>query len=294
MNNSFRTLIVSSIVIGALFHHTATGAEPESDAKTIRLKLMTYNIRVGKGGGEWNNDPKRVDLEPVAKLVEQQGPDFVGLQEMDRFRKRTALADQPQWLKERLQLPCTFQAAYVAASDTKTNEEYGIALLSRWNVAPSERIPLFKPDYSKTHPEYPDYYSEQRALLHTIAQVDGRPIHVFVTHLGLTADQREKQIAQIIETAKRYNGPKILFGDFNAEPNEPAMEKLSNYFQDALAVMKTPLEQRKSYPAGEKSTEAIDYIFLSQEFHVLNASVLHDKTLASDHNPVVAEVQLLK
>jgi endonuclease/exonuclease/phosphatase family metal-dependent hydrolase len=87
-------------------------------------------------------------------------------------------------------------------------------------------------------------------------------------------------------------GPKILMGDFNAEPEEPAIKQLSEKLQDTQTIVNRSREERKSYPAGEKSEEAIDYIFVSREFRVLSASVLRDKTLASDHNPVIAEVEL--
>lgn len=255
---------------------------------------MTYNIRIGKGGGEWNNDPQKVDLKPVAELIAIQRPDIVGVQEVDRFRERTAQMDQPVKLAEQLRMTWAFQPAYTVAVGTRPDEQYGIGVLSRFPLQSGERFRLFKPDYSKSFPQYPDYYSEQRALLHTTVSVAGRTVHLFVTHLGLTVDQRERQIAEILGITSRFPGPKILMGDFNAPPKEPAMKLLSLAFHDTLTAAGTTAEQRKSYPAGDTPREAIDYIFVSHEFRVSSSRVIRDATLASDHNPVIAEVELLK
>lgn len=253
---------------------------------------MSYNIRVGIGGGEWHNDPSRVNLEPVARLIESHAPDLVGLQEVDQFRRRTGGMDQPAWLARRLKLNVSFQPAFSVAGQDGRPEHYGLALLSRHWLGPSTATPLFKPDYRHTHPEYPDYYSEQRILLHAPVRIGRRTVHIFVTHLGLTADQRARQIEQILEITARHPGPKILMGDFNAEPDEPAMAALREQFQDALSAVGVEGEARRSYPAGLNPRKAIDYIFVSREFRVRRAQVIRDASLASDHNPVVAELEL--
>lgn len=293
-----RTLIfLLGVLLTIGFQTGANGAEAKEKStsksnKPMRLKLMTYNIRIGIGGGEWNGNPTNINLEPVAKIISEHTPDFVGLEEVDRFRKRSGGMNQPKWLSERLSLNVAFQPAYTVPVPGKPEEAYGIGLLSLNAIQSSERFALFKPDYSKTHPEYPDYYSEQRALLHAQVVVDSRLLHVFVTHLGLTADQREKQIRQIAETMARYKGPKILLGDFNASPDDPEMVPLFREYRDALGEAGVRGDARKSFPVGEKSKEAIDYIFLSKDFHVVSAQVIRDTSLASDHNPVIAEVEL--
>jgi endonuclease/exonuclease/phosphatase family metal-dependent hydrolase len=254
---------------------------------------MTYNIRIGAGGGEWPRDPTKFNLEPVAKIIAAHAPDIVGLQEVDQFRQRSAGMNQPVWLSEHLKMNVAFAPAYSVATGAARDEHYGVALLARQPILPHERFLLFKPDYSQSHPQYPRYFSEQRVLLYVPVTLGNRQIHVFVTHLGLTKDQRQQQAKQIVETAASHPGPKILMGDFNAEPDEPWMAALSSLFRDALAVVKTSPEARKSFPAGTQPRGSIDYIFVSPDFRVLSACVIRDVTLASDHNPVLAELELL-
>ena len=47
------------------------------------LKIMTYNIHVGVGMD------KKLDLQRIADVINQEKPDLVGLQEVDRGVKRT-------------------------------------------------------------------------------------------------------------------------------------------------------------------------------------------------------------
>ena len=258
----------------------------------LRLKVMTYNIRIGAGGGEWPTDPRRINLEPVARVIEQQAPDLVGVQEVDQFRSRSAGMDQPKWLSERLGMQVAFVPAYTVPVAGAHDERYGVALLARQPIPAPDRLPLYKPDYRKSHPQYPGYYSEQRVLLIAPVRVGAWQIHLFVTHLGLTSDQRQRQVKDIVDAAARIPGPKILMGDFNAEPTEPAMTQLRASFQDALAAVGATAEERKSFPAGLHPKGAIDYIFVSTDFRILKAQVLRDATVASDHNPVLAELEL--
>jgi endonuclease/exonuclease/phosphatase family metal-dependent hydrolase len=262
----------------------------QTAATGTRFKVMSYNIRIGVGGREWTTDPRKINQEPVARVIEEHAPDLVGLQEVDEARPRSGCTNQPAWLAGRLKMNVAFVPAYTVPRIGAPEEKYGVALLSRWQIDPAERIPLFKPDYSKRQPSYPDYYSEQRALMRGPVTIGGQQVQVFVTHLGLTAHQREKQFQQIVDEAAKHPGPRILMGDFNAQPSEPAMALLRSCFRDALAGI--PAEARYSFPAGTVAKGAIDHIYVSPEFRVLSARVVRDVTLASDHNPVLVELEL--
>ncbi len=279
------SLWVLLAVVGCATHNS-----PEAP---LKLKVMTYNIRIGAGGGAWPSDPSVMNLKPVMKLVAEQAPDLVGLQEVDQFRKRSAMVDQPAKLAEGLGMNVAFAEAYTVKTGAPHDEKYGVGLLTKHKILSQERFPLFKLDYSKTHPNYPDYFSEQRVLLHAPVQIHGQTVHVFVTHLGLTADQRQEQLKQIAEITAQYAGPKILMGDFNAQPSEAGLKLLGDRLQDVLTVTQKSAEERKSFPAGPNPRNAIDYIFASPEFRVLSARVIRDESLASDHNPVLAELELL-
>lgn len=262
------------------------------DPRPVRLNLMTYNIRIGVGGANWDGSAAKINLSPIAKIISAHKVDFAGLQEVDCFRQRSGGINQPKWFSDRLDMKVAFEPAYSIPTKTGLNEEYGLTLLSPHWIHSFSRYTLFKPDYRKSHPNYPDYYSEQRILLHALVSVRSQRIHLFITHLGLTPDQREEQVRQIVDIMSRFEGPKILLGDFNAEPTSPEMAPLYQEYSDALAVAGVKNNERKSFPSGDQSKTALDYIFVSEEFNVRSAKVIRDTSLASDHNPVFAEVEL--
>lgn len=285
---------LAAIICSPAFADSPKKTTKQRDASNepLRLKLMTYNIRIGAGGGTANVKPTNLSLTPIAKVISPHDLDLVGLEEVDCFRKRSGGMNQPKWFSDRLSMKAAFAPAVSIPTREGLNEDYGVALLSPHWIHSFERFPLFKPDYRKSHPNYPDHYSEPRVLLHALVSIRSRSVHVFVTHLGLTADQREKQVRQIVEIMARFEGPKILLGDFNAEPTSPEMAPLFREYRDTLSEAGVKNNERKSFPAGENSKSAVDYIFVSSDFHVRNAKVVRDSSLASNHNPVIAEVEL--
>ena len=260
------------------------------DPKAIHLKVMTYNIRGGKGGAK--DGHAMADLEPVAKIIAREAPDLVALEEVDRLRKRSQETDQAEWLGKRLGLMPAFEWAFQLDPKPPGREQYGVAVLSRLPLAPPQRHFLYKPDYRTTRPELADYFSEQRILLQTTITVRGVTLHFFCTHLGLTPDQLEKQTQEIVEIASKVKGPVIIAGDFNGKPQDRPMAPLYAAFREVQADYGVNAKDQKSFPVGTESRVAIDHIFVSPEFRVLKAEVVRDETLASDHNPVVAELEL--
>ncbi len=69
------------------------------------LRVLTYNIHHGVG------DDGVLDLERIARVVEDSGADVVGLQEVDRhWSARSVWLDQPAWLAERLDMHVAYAA----------------------------------------------------------------------------------------------------------------------------------------------------------------------------------------
>src|ERR1043166_5454579 len=91
---------------------------PQIFAKTIRG--MTYNIHVGVGMD------KKLDLPRIAKVINDQHPDLVGLQEVDRGVERT------QRIDEIAELARLTKMDYAFAFNLKyQGGQYGVAILSK-------------------------------------------------------------------------------------------------------------------------------------------------------------------
>ncbi len=289
---SNRITAMSAFLAVALSACAPGGERPSAAAAPVRLRVMSYNLRVGKGGGEW--DGKTVDLEPAAKVIEAERPDLVGLQEVDFLRARTNGMDQPAWMAQRLGMHTAFVPALFGTPGRKDMDQYGVALLSRFrfNTAQVTRRPLFVPDPAAYRPEVPDRMNEPRVLMGVPVDVGGSRILVFNTHLALDAGVRERQIREVLETVSAAREPVILTGDFNTEPEAPAIAPLYAEFTEVMAAAGVPRDARNTTPAGLAPRKCFDHIFVSRHFRVLSARAIRDGTLASDHNPIVADLQI--
>jgi endonuclease/exonuclease/phosphatase family metal-dependent hydrolase len=110
---------------------------------------------------------------------------------------------------------------------------------------------------------------------------------VYVTHLDYRADPgvRTTQVADMKRIMDRRHGPKLLLGDFNAQPDDAELAPLWTGLTDAL----TTVGQRYTltWPA-DVPTKRIDYVTYSKGVRATSAHV--PATLASDHRPVVADL----
>src|SRR5215207_5374554 len=87
------------------------------------LRVMTYNIHVGVGMD------KKLDLQRIAGVINQEHPDLVGLQEVDRGVRRTEGKDEIVELAAMTRMHFAF-----APNLDYQGGKYGVAILSRWPI----------------------------------------------------------------------------------------------------------------------------------------------------------------
>ena len=240
-------------------------------AKAIDVKVMSYNIHHAEGVD------MILDLERIAKVIEDSGAEIIGLQEVDNhWSERSQLEDQAKWLAERLDMHYTY-AANLDLDPVNPGEprrQYGTAVLSKYPIIQAANYPLTKIGNT-----------EQRGLSETVINVKGHHLNFYNTHLALTAAERTIQIQEVIEIAGKTDGPKVIMGDLNARPNSAEMQPLFAHYKDAFA------DQNDAYTIpAENPNSRIDYIFTSNEIETEDAKVL--STIASDHLPIVAKITL--
>lgn len=239
--------------------------------KAIQVKVMSYNIHHAEGVDAI------LDLERIAKVIENSGAEIIGLQEVDNhWSDRSELEDQAKWLADRLDMHFTY-AANLDLDPLNPGEprrQYGTAVLSKYPIIQAENYQLTKIGNT-----------EQRGLSETVINVKGHHLNFYNTHLALTAAERTIQVQEIIEIASKTEGPKVFTGDLNARPDSLEMQPLFANYKDSFA------DQNDAYTIpAENPTRRIDYIFTSNEIQTANAEVI--STIASDHLPIVAEITL--
>lgn len=279
MNGNFkRRMLALFFVFGLnLFNAPVFAAAPATGAPAKGapaagpvLRILTYNIHHGAG-----MDGK-IDLQRTARVIQAARPDLVALQEVDRQSRRAGGVDQAAKLGELTGM----NVAFGRAMDFDGGQ-YGVALLSKFPIG-----------QTRTYALPTDQGFEPRALLE--AQIEppagGAKITFLVTHLDQYRNprQRERQAARILALTSATTGaPRILAGDLNARPDDPALLALLKQWTDP--VTETPFF---TCPA-DAPAERIDYVLFrpALRFRLAEARVL-DERMASDHRPVLTALEL--
>src|SRR5687767_10707963 len=233
------------------------------------LRVMTYNIHVGVGMD------KKLDLQRIADVINRERPDLIGLQEVDRGVKRTEGKDEIAELAKMTGLKYAF-----AHNLDYQGGQYGVAILSRFPIRAID------------HRKYENRLeAERRGMIRVEVEVSGKTIDFVTTHLDYQHDAgRLFEAQQMLRFLQEVKGPLIIVGDFNDEPFGTAYKLMQTSFDDAWVVSRAK-EPGLSYPA-DKPAKRIDYIFTRRTDRVRAKKAWVVNTLASDHIPVVAELEI--
>jgi len=239
-----------------------TGKQPDT------LKVLSYNIHHA-------NPPSRpglIDLDAIARVINEQQPDFVALQEVDVHTGRSGRdVHEADVLAAK-----TGMHAFFAKAIPYDGGEYGIAILSRYPLKESHAYAL---------PSVPDVKAEPRALCTvTVTLPEGRQLMIASTHLDVTKSDSNRilQTREISRILRQAAMPVILAGDMNAKEGSRAISILDSTFTRTCknCPFTIPVEVPKS---------AIDFIMYrpAAAFRVVQHRVIPER-YASDHLPVMA------
>src|SRR5256886_13349351 len=260
-------LLVALLAVGSNSESAPSIVATPANAHIIRV--MTYNIHVGVGMD------KKLDLARIAGVINAQHPDLVGLQEVDRGVERTQRIDEIAEIARMTKMDYAF-----AFNLRYQGGQYGVAILSR--------LPIMATDhrlYKNTRE------AERRGFIRAEVLVHGRTLNFVTTHLDYQyEDGRVFETEQLLAALKDVKGPLILVGDFNDVPAGGAYKLVREQFADAW-IESGASDQGLSYPA-DKPTKRIDYILFRSNGAVRAKRAWIVNTLASDHGPVVAELEI--
>ena len=244
------------------------GVGSASPAKKT-LRVMTYNIHVGVGMD------KKLDLQRIADVINRERPDLVGLQEVDRGVKRTEGKDEIVELAALTRMDFAF-----APNLDYQGGKYGVAILSRFPIDSTMHI-MFE---NKRE-------AERRGMLSVQVNVGGTWVNFVTTHLDYQfEDGRLFETQQLMGNLEDMKGPLIVVADLNDTPNGSAYQLMRTVFDDAWVVSRAKGDGF-SYPA-DKPVKRIDHIFYRKGTRVRAKKAWVVETLASDHVPVVAEIEI--
>ena len=233
---------------------------------------MTFNIATCR-------EPARGILD-VACTIEQEQPDIVAMQEVDRFTYRSGdKIDQSSSLAHHAHYP---HKLFIPSMHFQGGH-YGNAILSRHNFDTTIIAPL-----------HGQNKGEPRSIGIVSFKIGNDQQFFFgVTHLEHAVENlRLAQVKEVIRFYRRMgleNQPFILAGDFNDEPNSETVQLLLTEGGFQLPCSQCPM----TYPT-RNPTMTIDYLFMNSkaiEIFQLNSYRTLDKDTSSDHLPLIMELK---
>jgi endonuclease/exonuclease/phosphatase family metal-dependent hydrolase len=236
------------------------------------MRLLSYNIHKGIGGRD-----RRYRLERVIQVIEDQNPDLICLQEVDRQVSRSRHDDQP-----RLFVDVFHATAHLYQLNVRLRSGgYGNLLLSRWPFRSHHQISL--------------RLKQRKPRGAQIAVVDGPEgaFHLVHWHLGLAERERHWQAHHLLEHHLFRAGahlPTLIVGDFNDWRNTLATGPFALHgFQQLTA----PRSRFLSFPAYWP-VASLDKAFARGAFDFRHVRIAHSRLArdASDHLPLVIDFHL--
>ena len=253
-------LVILLLPLGTVLAFPAPSATADNG---MPLRVATYNLHNGFSADG------ALDLEALARNIEESGADVIALQEISRGWLVSGRVDMLEWLSRRLDMPYFFGPS--------SGPLWGNAILSRYPITsavnvslPSEGLPL------------------ERSFIAAILQVGGLNFQVIAVHLHHVEGDSDIRVGQVSALLDFYNHSSrtVIMGDFNAEPNDPEIKLLrAAGLRDVLLSIEPP-------PAytfrSDDLFQRIDYIWVSPD---LAWSGVHLITgTASDHQGIIADI----
>ncbi|WP_143183925.1 endonuclease/exonuclease/phosphatase family protein [Rubritalea squalenifaciens] len=252
---------------------SATSATP--------LNLVTYNIRldihVDQGDRDWNQRKGT-----VTKFLRESGASIIGMQEVLHGQ----LVDLTKALPE-------LESTGVGRDDGKTKGEYSPIFYNPkiWTIDAEDHGTFW---LSGT-PQIPGSttWGNRTTRICTYARFSdksGKSIYVFNTHWDHQNQNSREKAAELIlrkiSTRKHLNDPVILMGDFNANSENKAIQRLLD-----SPLLIDPCEQQvltyNTWQAGLKPGLRIDHIFTSPSLKGVTVKVINNgNPPGSDHHPL--------
>jgi endonuclease/exonuclease/phosphatase family metal-dependent hydrolase len=237
-------------------------ALPENGNRPLRV--MTYNIHFG------TNPKGQLDLEALARVIEAENPDVIGLQEVSRGWIINGSVDMLVWLANRLDM----------------NLYFGPASDAQWGNGVLTRIPVIE---QSNHALPTEDLLLKRGFIHSrLAGMDGQEIDLITTHYHNPEDGGDIRELQSRALLDYVNGisPAIIMGDLNAQHGMAEIDMLVNGgYGDVLDL--AGVEPGYTNPVPDPFRR-IDYIFVTPDLEVNSAVVPYSE--ASDHLPIAVDL----
>lgn len=315
------------------------GGEPLRPGQ--ELKVLSWNVQYmgGKnyvfyydlpGDAGPDSRPSAEDialtLDEVARIIHDENPDIILLQEMDVDSRRTDRADQMALLGEKISPQYRYsaqtyyhRALFVPHRMIMGRVGLSLGVFSKYPISGAKRhqLAMMPMDFFTRM-----FYLKRCVLDCRLPVQGGGELAVLNTHLDAFAQgtdtmlRQAEQVRDMLAELDAQGLPWLIGGDFNLLPPgqrhlispsrqcsynaESELAILSNRWPSVPAVIDCIGPDRERWfthfpndPSIKAPDRTIDYIFYSRSMRMLRGSVRsHDTLRISDHLPVLISLRL--
>ena len=229
----------------------------------LPVTVMTYNLNQG-----FNTNGK-LNIDEMAKVIEDNRPDILALQEVSRGWLTNGRLDMLEYLSHRLQMPYVYEPT--------TDPFWGNAILSRYPIIAFSRESLPPADSII-----------QRGFIAALIGLGTKnQLKVMNTQFDdIPADSDARQAeAQTIIDFWGGLGDTVILGDLSTTPQSPEITKFIRASLYDTAIIRG---QPPTFPSNNPS-QRLDYIWASPDLKAADFRV--QPSTASDHLPVIAVLE---
>ncbi len=196
---------------------------------TSELKIVSYNIR-------WRSGEELQQIIRWLKATDNgPAPAIIGLQEVDRAKKRSGRVNHAKAIAESLGMYYAWAGPH--ANKETPEEETGVQILSSYPLTDVTRIVL----------PHPGPGGRLRVALGATTQIGRTRVRVYSVHseIRLAMNKKVGQLRAVLDDLQKFpkDMPAIVLGDFNAW-ELPAIEDIRELFTNAGFT--TPLPDDES------------------------------------------------
>ncbi len=235
------------------------------------IRVLTYNIKHGHRANG------KIDMDLLAEIINEQKPDLVALQEIDKFVNRSGEIDIIAELGKRTGLH-----GFFGKYRNYKEGEYGAGILSGFPVENFTTVPA----YTSPKGSFRTYNFAKVKI--------AKDEYIYFSSIHLQHKFPKDRFIQAGELLNYYKttlkeSPLILAGDFNATPNSEEMKLMFEHFAEVDESFKN------TFSARSQLTRKIDYILYpkNNKWKVFETKVIC-RNDASDHCAVFAVLGIKK
>jgi endonuclease/exonuclease/phosphatase family metal-dependent hydrolase len=249
------------------------------------MKIKVISLNLWHGGELMDN---------ILAFLKEQNADFLMLQEVynggdpvleRKFRSVEVLKQELGYENS------DFAPSYRDFDLTNGQAQRGNAVLSKFPILDRETV-YFSIPYNETYRDTPENFKNcPRNLEYVKLRSQAGEINVFNVHgpwdlAGDDYSQQRQDMEQTILKGIEGKSHVIVGGDTNATANNPVIKNLNNKLTNVFGNELTTTFNMRHKTDVRYATAAVDYIFVSEDFEVIEKSC--PDVDVSDHFPLIA------